>query len=265
MFAAEAAWPRRGLSSWICGQEAVARALERLDRERAGNVGRLGEPPRADDSKRGECAHELGPVHEREPFLGLEAKRLEPRPGERVGAREKLPADPCPSLADERQREMRQRSEVAARPDRASARHLRQDTVLETIEQPLGDLRASPGVALRKRVRAHEQRRADDLVRIGLADAASMAAQQVGAGAPRPAPRARASETKRPNPVVTPYVGPSAATARSTTSRAAAIFSRAESSSSAAAPSTATSQTSAVVRSSPVRRTTVVWAIAWPV
>ena len=102
---------------------------------------------------------------------------------------------------------MSQRSEVAARADRASARHLRQDPVLETIEQPLGDLRASPRVPLRKRVRAHEQRCPDDLVRIGLADAARMAAQQselelLGqlSGHPRrdEAPEARRHPVRRP-------------------------------------------------------------------
>ena len=63
-------------------------------------------------------------------------------------------------------------------------------------------------------------------------------------------------DTKRPNPVLTPYVCslvPCAA--RSTTSRAARIFSRAASVSSVGRRSTATAQTSATVRSSPVSAT----------
>ena len=159
-------------------QEAVTRALERLDRERAGDVGGLREPLGPDEPERGEGAHELRPVHEREAFLRLQAKRLEARARERLGAREKLAVKHCPSFADERQREMRQRSEVAAGADRAAARHLRQDPAIEKVEQPLGDLRTSSRVPLRERVGAHEQRGADDLVGVRLADAARMAAQQ---------------------------------------------------------------------------------------
>ena len=60
--------------------------------------------------------------------------------------------------------------------------------------------------------------------------------------------------TKRPKPVLTPYVcSCEPCAARSTSSRAARIFSRAASESSAGARSTATAHTSATVRSSPVR------------
>ena len=70
-------------------------------------------------------------------------------------------------------------------------------------------------------------------------------------------------ETKRPNPVLTPYVCslvPCAA--RSTSSRATRIFARAASVSAAGSRSTATAQTSATVRSSPVRPIAVRWATA---
>ena len=60
------------------------------------------------------------------------------------------------------------------------------------------------------------------------------------------------ADTKRPKPVLTPYV--CSPRAPSTSSRAARMRSRAESASSADAPPTATSHTSARVRSSPVRR-----------
>ena len=59
------------------------------------------------------------------------------------------------------------------------------------------------------------------------------------------------ADTKRPNPVFTPYV--CSPRTPSTSSRAARIFSRAESASVAVPPWTATSHTSARARSSPVR------------
>ncbi len=94
MFAAEAAWPRSGLSSWIAGRK-LSREPWSASTESAQAMSAACASRRARTTpERREGAHELGPVDEREPFLGLEAKRLEPRPGERVGAREKLPVRP---------------------------------------------------------------------------------------------------------------------------------------------------------------------------
>ena len=104
--------------------ERVARALQRLERERARAVGGLREPPRAHERERALRGHELRAVDQRQPFLRDQPHRLEPGALERVGAVEQLAVEPCPSLADERQREVRERREVAAtrRPSRARAR-----------------------------------------------------------------------------------------------------------------------------------------------
>src|SRR5215510_9253538 len=69
---------------------ALARALERVHRQRASNVSRLREARRPHEAERGKRAHELRAVHEREPFLRLQAQRLETDPSERLGAREQL-------------------------------------------------------------------------------------------------------------------------------------------------------------------------------
>ena len=73
---------------------------------------------------------------------------------------------------------MRERREVAAGADRAAARHARQHAAVEALEQQLDRLDARARVALRERVRAQEHRRAHDLVRVRLADAAGVAAQE---------------------------------------------------------------------------------------
>ncbi len=86
--------------------------------------------------------------------------------------------DPRLALADERQREMRQRRKVAGGADRATARHDRQDASVEEREEQLDGLDASARVPLRERVRAEEHRRADDLGRIRVADAARVGAEQ---------------------------------------------------------------------------------------
>ena len=88
------------------------------------------------------------------------------------------PLDPRLALADERQREMRERREVAGGADRAAARHDRQHAAVEQREQQLDGLDPRARVALRERVRAQEHRRADDLVGVRLADAARVRAEQ---------------------------------------------------------------------------------------
>ena len=64
--------------------EADARALQRLDGEGARDVSGLGDPAGADEAECADGAHELRSVDEREPFLRLQADRLETGAGERV-------------------------------------------------------------------------------------------------------------------------------------------------------------------------------------
>ena len=100
--------------------EARARALQRLERERAGEVGDAREPPRPHERERGHRGHELRAVDQREALLRREPHRLEPGRGERLGAAQQRALEPRLALADERQRQVGERREVAARADRAA-------------------------------------------------------------------------------------------------------------------------------------------------
>ena len=91
---------------------------------------------------------------------------------------EERAVEPRLSLADERQRQMRERCEIATRPDRAARGHTREHAAVEALDQELDRLDSGARVALGERVRAEQHRRADDLVRVRLADPAGMAAQQ---------------------------------------------------------------------------------------
>ena len=85
--------------------EADARALERLDREGAGDVRNLREPAGPHERERADRAHELRAVDEREPFLGLQADGLEARVSERLRARDRSPstaAHPSPTRGSAR-------------------------------------------------------------------------------------------------------------------------------------------------------------------
>ena len=118
------------------------------------------------------------PLMSESPSFASRRDRLEPDARERLEARQPLAVDERLALADERQREMRERREIARRADRAAARHDRQHAAVEALEQQLDRLDARAGVALRERVRAQQHRRAHDLVRVRLPDAARVRAQQ---------------------------------------------------------------------------------------
>ena len=110
----------------------------------------------------------------------LLARRIgsSPTRAERVAAGEPLALDDRLALADERQREVGERGEVAARPDRPARGHDREDTAVQALDEQLHRRDARSREALRERVRAQEHRRAHDLVRVRLADAARVAAQE---------------------------------------------------------------------------------------
>ena len=87
--------------------KARARSLERLERERAGQVGGAGEPPGAHQRERGHRGHELSAVDQRQPFLRRQRDRLEPRRSERLGPAVERSLEPRATLADERESEVR--------------------------------------------------------------------------------------------------------------------------------------------------------------
>jgi hypothetical protein len=73
---------------------------------------------------------------------------------------------------------VRERGEVARRPDRSAAGHYRRDAAVQALEQELDGLRAGAGVALGEGVRAQEHRGADDLRRIRAPHAAGVAPEK---------------------------------------------------------------------------------------
>ena len=82
------------------------------------------------------------------------------------------------ALADQREREVCERSKVPARPDRAAGRHARNDAGSESSDEELDGLGAGPREPLGESVRTKEHRRANHVVRVRVADTARMASQQ---------------------------------------------------------------------------------------
>ena len=107
--------------------------------------------------------------------------------GDSPARRERLPSaahrrivtHPGVALADEHERQVGERGEVAARADRSAARHARVDAAVEEVEQPLERRAADAGEALGQHVGAERHRRTHGPNRQRIADAGGVAAQQV--------------------------------------------------------------------------------------
>ncbi len=189
------------------------------------------------------------PLMSDRPSLRREPDRLEADCSKCLGAREPPALDERVALPHQREREMRERREIAARADRAARRHLGQDAPIQALEQQLDRLDTRAGVALRERVRTEEHRRSNDVVGVRLPDSARVAAQQAKLELLRQlvgdVRRHEAAETR------VDAVRVLAASALDELPRRAHAF-PGSSAIAASAPSTATVQTSPIARSFPV-------------
>jgi hypothetical protein len=94
-------------------------AHDRVGRQRGGERAALGDAPRLEQPGQRPGGRELRAVDQRQPFLGPERHRRQPRRRQRVAAGQAAPADLRLALADHRRRHMRQRRQIARRADRA--------------------------------------------------------------------------------------------------------------------------------------------------
>ncbi len=92
------------------------RSQQRLDRQCTRNVGSVGEPPGAVDRKDSHREHPFGAVQEAQPFLGVELQRCDPVLGHQLGGWSDGVAVAKKPFPDERQSEVRERRQIAARP-----------------------------------------------------------------------------------------------------------------------------------------------------
>ena len=83
-----------------------------------------------------------------------------------LGAGELLPVQLGPALADQRERQVRERREVAGGTDGAPARHDRGHTAVQAGEKELDGLRTRARVPLRQRVRPQEHCGPHNLARV---------------------------------------------------------------------------------------------------
>ena len=160
------------------GEKARARALERLEREGARNVCGARQPLSPHQHERPDSCHELRAVDEGQAFLRAQPNGLETDPVQGLRARKGLALDNRLALPDEREREVRERREVAGRSDRPATRDDRRDAAVEAFEQEVDRLRPRARVALGEGVRTQQHRGTHDLRRIGASHAARVAPEE---------------------------------------------------------------------------------------
>ena len=139
-------------------REQVFRREQRLERERG---------------------RDLRAVQQREPFLRSELERLDTGGLERRDAILFLALHAHAALADQRERQVRERREVAGGADRALRRHDGMDACVHEREQPLDHDRAHAREAAREACRLQHQDHAHRRVRERRADAGRVRAHEV--------------------------------------------------------------------------------------
>ena len=187
----------------VRGGERHIRAQQGLDAHRPDDARGPDQSVRVGQDERPDRTHHLGPVEERQAFLGLERQRLEAGFAQRQHRRHERAADLHLAPADEGQRQVRERREVPGRPDAPLLGDDRMDAQAQEVEEAIDEQGPAAAVTQRERVGPQQEHRPDDLAREGGADPGRMAHQQVllettGVG------RGDRVEASAPNPVVTP-------------------------------------------------------------
>ena len=147
--------------------EGRRRALEGLERQRRGDGRGREHALGVAERERARAGHEVRAVDQRQALLGLERDRLEPGLAQRLGAGQPAAADLGLALADQHERRMGERRQVARGADGAAARHDRRHAAREQLAHELHQLDAHARVAAREAGGQQQQHGAHDLASSG--------------------------------------------------------------------------------------------------
>ena len=132
----------------------MERSAQRVNRQRRRDVRDARQARRPEHREREKRRARLRAVDEGEAFLRRERYRPQTGLGERVGAGASVERV---AFADEHQRQVRERGEVAAGADRSARRHAGVHAGVEQRDERLDGLDANSGVALGEHVRAQRE------------------------------------------------------------------------------------------------------------
>ena len=177
-FAADATWPACGRAAWIAGWKLVSDPCSASsDIAHATSAVRTSRSARVSPSE-AIAAMNCVPLMSERPSFACSRTGCRPAEASASAPGMRTPSTNASPSPDERQREMSEGRQIAARAHRAARRDVRDDPGVEHRQQQLDGLDAGAGISLRDRVRAQHHRRADDVVGIRLAHAAGVAAQE---------------------------------------------------------------------------------------
>ncbi len=147
--------------------------FERVAAQAAEHVGGIHQCFRRKQRQRAHSQHGLRAIDQRDGFLGFQYQRLDLRPLQRLraGNAHAFLVEAL-AFADQRQRQMRQRSQIAARAHASLRRHNRSDAAVEHLAERVDDDGPHAGVALGERVgpQQHHGARFRDGQRLAHAD-----------------------------------------------------------------------------------------------
>ena len=154
--------------------------LERIAHHGTDHVGRIVQRFRSQQRERANSQHGLRAINQRYGFLRLEHQRLDLRALQRFGARDaRTFFVEALAFADQSERQMSQRREIAAGANAALRGDERSHAAVQHLDVGAGDLGAAAGVAARVHVDAARHGGAHVLDRAGLADACGVVVNQV--------------------------------------------------------------------------------------
>ena len=132
-------------------------AAQRVGGHRADQVRGAHQATGVEDGDGEQRGHRLGAVDEREPLLRLQDQGLPADRGEALRRRHPLAPDHELAPSDQGESKVRERGEIAARTDRAPARHARQGIGIEQGKERIDHLRPHAGVAAGEGVGAKQE------------------------------------------------------------------------------------------------------------
>jgi len=154
-------------------------AAKRVERERGGDVSRIGGNFGVAQGESEKSEHGLGAVEEREAFLGVQHERVDSRCAKGFGAGHAAAFENGFAFADGDEREMRERREIAGSADGALRRDDGKNITIEHGEERIGDDRSDAGKALGQGVGAKSEHGARGGRAERFADAAGVAANEI--------------------------------------------------------------------------------------
>ena len=162
------------------GREHRVGAEQSLDAHRRDDVGDREQAAHVVAHERQHPEHAVGAVDEREAFLCLEDDRVDARGPECRRSVDGVAALDHFALAEQHERDMRERREIATAAERAVLGDPRRDAGREQVEQPVGQHRPRPTATHRERARTQQHHRPHDLGLDRVAHAGGVRSDQCG-------------------------------------------------------------------------------------